>query len=71
MKDLSEKLDLHIRDVVREIKRLQNKGIIPKNAKSYGKVRLYAAMRLAGYHFGLLKKLISSLHEQCSQGEHT
>ncbi len=71
MKDLSEKLDLQIRDVVREIKRLQNKGTIPKNAKSYGKVRLYAAMRLAGYHFGLLKKLISSLHEQCSQEEHT
>ncbi len=71
IKDLSEKLDLHIRDVVKEIKRLQNKGIIPKNAKSYGKVRLYAAMRLTGYHFGLLKKLISSLHEQCTRGEHT
>ncbi len=71
MKDLSEKLGLQIRDVVREIRKLQNKGIIPKNAKNYGKTRLYAAMCLISYNLQLFKKLISSLHGQYSREEHT
>jgi len=44
--DLASKTNLTINDVAKKIKFLQNKGIIPKSAKSFNMIRYYASISL-------------------------
>ena len=46
IKEVADKLGISVEEVARKIKRLQNKGILSKRAKSFQEIRLYAQLLL-------------------------
>ncbi len=44
--DVANRLGVSIKDVVKRIKQLQNKGVLPRSVKNYRRLRYYAALVL-------------------------
>lgn len=64
IKDLAEEINLPIHEVVKKIRRLQNRGILPKSARNYTRIRVLAQMVMLREEFRRFKSLIESLGKQ-------
>ncbi len=64
IKELAEETSLPIHDVVKKIRRLQNKGILPKTTRNYSRIRILAQMIMLREEFRRFKSLIESLGKQ-------
>ena len=59
--DAAESLGMDVRNIVRKIKQLQNKGILPQKIKGYNRIRLYASMLLLKQKLEELTTMIRSV----------